>query len=110
MTTRSPANTRPLPNEGGSPRDIAQTVNNILKGKINAVFSITLASGAATTTVNNPLVTKNSAFLFSPQTAHAAAIAAPYVLQSNITEGASFVITHANDANSDKTFSVAILG
>jgi len=110
LTARTPHNTRPLPNEGGQPRDVAQVVNNILNGKINAVFSITLAAGAATTTVNNPLVTKNSAFIFSPQTANAAAIAAPYVLQSNITEGASFIITHANDANSDKVFSVALLG
>ena len=110
MTTRSPSNTRPLPNEGGSPRDVAHTVNNILKGKINAVFSVTLTAGAGTTTINNPLVTKNSAFLFSPQTANAAAIAAPHVLQSNITEGTSFIITHANDANADKTFMLCLLG
>lgn len=110
MTTRSPSNTRALPPEGGQPRDVAYAVNNILKGKINSVFPVTLASSAATTTVNNALVTKNSAFLFSPQTAHAAAIAAPYVLQSDITEGVSFKITHANDGNADKTFILCLLG
>ena len=110
MTTRSPSNTRPLPLEGGAPRDVALAVNNILKGKINSVGAVTLAAGAGTTTVNNPLVTKNSVIIFRPQTANAAAIAAPYVLQSDITEGDSFVVTHANDANTDKTFAVAILG
>lgn len=102
--------TRALPFDGGAPRDVAQAVNSILQGKINSVGTVTLTAGAGTTTVSNPLVTKNSVILFAPQTAHAAAIALPYVLKSNITEGASFVITHANDANGDKTFSLVILG
>lgn len=110
MTTRSPSNTRPLPLDGGSPRDVAQVVNNILRGKINSVGSVTLAANAASTTINDSRVTANSMILFTPQTAHAAAIALPYVLKANITEGASYVITHANDANTDKTFVVCILG
>jgi hypothetical protein len=110
MTTRSPSNTRPLPVTGGGPRDVAQVVNNILQGKINSVGTVTLAANAATTTVNDSRVTANSAIIFTPQTAHAAAIALPYVLKANITEGVSYVITHANDANSDKVFAVALLG
>lgn len=110
MTTRSPANTRTLPLTGGTPRDVAQAVNSILQGKINSVGTVTLTAGAGTTTVNNPLVTANSFIDFRPQTANAAAIALPYVLKANITEGTSYVITHANDANADKTFVVAILG
>lgn len=108
--TGKPANTRALPLTGGTPRDVAQAVNNILNGKINAVGTVTLTANAASTTVNDPRVTANSFIDFRPQTAHAAAIANPYVLKANITEGASFVITHANDANSDKTFSFCILG
>jgi len=89
---------------------VAQAINNILQGKINSVGTVTLAANAATTTVNNPLVTANSAIIFTPQTANAAAIALPYVLQSDIIEGTSFDITHANDANADKTFTYTLLG
>lgn len=110
MTTRSPANTRTLPLTGGTPRDVAQAVNSILQGKINSVGTVTLAAGAGTTTVNDPRVTANSFIDFRPQTTNAAAIANPYVLKSNITEGVSFVITHANDANADKAFCYIIIG
>lgn len=102
--------TRVLPPTGGTPRDVAVAVNAILQGKINSVGTVTLTASATSTTVSDPRVTMNSVILFAPQTAHAAAIALPYVLQAGITEGVSYVITHANDANNDKVFAVALIG
>ena len=102
--------TNHVPPAGGSARETARALNQVINGKINSVNAITLAANTTTTTVNDPLVSKSSAFVFSPQTAHAAAIATPYALLANITEGVSYVITHANDANTDKIFTVAVLG
>lgn len=102
--------TQLLPPGGGSPRDTATAVNQALKGKINSVDRVTLTANAATTTVNNAFVSKSSVIVLVPETANASAIAAPYVLRANITEGESFIITHANNANTDKIFSLAILG
>lgn len=102
--------TRHLPPTGGDPRETATAINQVINGKINSVSTVTLNAGATTTTVHDPLVSKSSVFVFSAQTAHAAAIAQPYVLPANITDDFSYIITHANDANVDKTFGVAILG
>ncbi len=102
--------TRLLQPAGGSAREVAEAVNQALRGKINSVGTVTLTAGAATTTVANAFVSKSSAILFAAQTANAAAIAEPYVTQANITDGTSFVITHANNGNTDKTFSYVVLG
>lgn len=102
--------TRHLPAAGGTPREVANAVNQVINGKINSVSEVTLTAGASSTTVNDPLVSKSSGFLFSPRTANAAAIATPYVLEANITDGVSYVITHVNNGNTDKIFRVAVLG
>jgi len=102
--------TRHLPAGGGTPREVSNAINQVISGKINSVGTVTLNAGATSTTVNNPLVSKSSAIAFQAQTAHAAAIATPYVTQANITEGASFVITHVSNANVDLDFSYVILG
>lgn len=99
-----------LPAAGGSPRDVSRAINQVINGKLNSVGSVTLNASSATTTVANALVSKSSAIIFAAQTANAAAIAMPYVTQANITEGTGFVITHASNGNTDKTFSYAILG
>lgn len=99
-----------LPPAGADPRRVAETVNRILAGKINSAGIVTLTAGAGTTTVQNAFVSKSSVILFAARTANAAAIAEPYVTEANVTDGTSFVITHANNANADKEFSYVILG
>jgi hypothetical protein len=111
--TNKPISFRQLPPGGGSPREVAEVVNKALRGKINSTGVVTLATGAATTTVNNALVGALSVILLMPQTAHAAAElqnGTIYIKPSDIVEGVSFKITHANDANADKTFAYVILG
>jgi hypothetical protein len=102
-----------LPPQGASDRDIAKAVNQALQGKINSVFTVTLTHDAASTTVNDPRIGSNTAIILFPQTAHAAAEMGNgtlYIDPANYTLKTSFVITHANNAQTDRTFSVVILG
>lgn len=105
--------TQVLPPSGGEPRDVAVAVNSALAGKINSVFSVTLTANAATTTVNDPRVGANTVILLFPQTAHAATEIGNgtlYIAPSGYTLKTSFVITHANNAQTDRIFSAVILG
>lgn len=100
----------PVPSLGWV-RRIADAVNNILKGKINAVLPVTLSANAATTTVIDARITAFSFLGLEPLTTHAAAAlyAAPYVLPSSQMSG-SVVLNHVNDANTDKNFNLLIIG
>lgn len=106
--------TRLLAEDGsGSDRDKAQAVNQALKGKINSVGTVTLTASAATTTVDNAFVSSSSVILLMPQTANASAEVGAgtiYIQPADTIDGTSFKITHANNAQSDKTFGYAILG
>lgn len=111
--TVSAQNTPQLPPSGGSPREVASAINNIIRGKLNAVGAVTLTANSASTTVNNALAGASSVILLMPQTANAAAElknGTIYIKPSDIISKTSFKITHANDANADKTFGYVILG
>lgn len=90
---------------------IAESVNNILKGKQNVVLDITLTAGAASTDIIDPRIGVFSALLLQPLTANAAAAlyAAPYVIPSAQVDG-RVTLAHVNDANTDKNFHLVILG
>ena len=91
-------------------RRIAAVVNNMLKGKLNAVASVTLAASATTTTVIDARISPFSALLFSPLTAHAAAeIAAGGFYVSAQGDGTA-TLTHANNSQTDRNFTMAIIG
>jgi hypothetical protein len=93
-------------------RQIARTANLAISGKANNKGEVTLAANAASTTVTDPRISYFSTIVFEPLTANAAAElygGTMYVTEANHGKG-SFVITHANDANADKTFRYIILG
>ena len=73
--------------------------------------TVTLTANAASTTVNNTYVTANSLVYLYPVTANAAADlgSATSVWISAVTAATSFVITHPNNANADKTFNYLIV-
>ena len=94
------------------PRRIADVVRQLVEGRSNAVGTVTLAANAATTTVAAPTCGPASLPFLFPTTAHASAEWAAgglYILQSNVTK-AQFVITHANNAQADRTFAWVVLG
>lgn len=97
-----------LPNEKDHRRAIAQTLNNTIQGKLNAVTSITLAVSATTTTITDKRIGANTWIGLQPTTADAAAaLSTTYV--SAQTNG-SATLTHTSAATADRTFAVLLIG
>lgn len=81
---------------------LAQAVNNLIKGRSANAGTFTLTANAASTVVSDNLFESNQTVIWSPTTANAAAaLATTYV--SARAKG-SFTLTHANNAQVDKTF------
>src|SRR5579883_1511030 len=98
----------------GLPRDaaLAQVIdklNYMNQGHINAHVDVTLAANAATTTLSDPRIGSNSRLVFMAQTAHAGTALAAGIYVTARMKG-SCTLTHHNTADTDKTFTVAILG
>lgn len=95
-------------------RRVARTVNLLLQGKLNAVTTVTLTANTTTTTITDARITSSSFIGFMPKTANAAAaLANLYVsaqMGSNGTVAGSATLTHANNAQTDRTFNVLIIG
>lgn len=84
----------------------ANVVNNMLLGKINATLEITLAVGAATTTVDDSRIYEKSALVFCAKTSNAAA--APMTFYTAVKGEAT--LHHASNANTDRTGVLLIIG
>jgi hypothetical protein len=70
---------RKLPQIGGTPREVAEVVNNIIEGKSNNTGEITLATGnATTTTIYNERIGYNSIILLTPISTAAGSDTVPY--------------------------------
>ena len=81
-------------------------------GKLNCTGTITLTANAATTVLNRKGLSPQSVVTFDPKTANAATElygATMYVLTANRGNDA-WTITHANNANADKTFQYSFIG
>ena len=90
------------------PIRVARTVNEMLKGHLNNVLDITLTANVAATTITDVRLGSDSAIGLTPLTANAAAaLATTYV--SSRSKGQA-VLTHANNAQVDRTFQGTILG
>lgn len=92
-------------------RRIVDGANTMLGGKMNAVLPIVLRANFATTDLIDARIGPYSAFLYEPTTtnAFAAFVTSPYVIATNKNNG-SATLNHANDANTDKTFNLVIIG
>jgi len=97
-------NIRRLPPNGGSPRDVASVVNQLVDGKTNAKGSFTLTASTTTTTVNDLRVGEDSIINFVPITANAAAEIGAGGIFISARADSSFTITHANNSQSDRTY------
>lgn len=100
-----------LPSAGTT--DLKQFWRSLLSlasGGSNATGSVTLTVSAASTTVTDQNCAAGSVIKLVPTTANAAgALATTYVPPATVLNG-SFVIQHASNAESDRTFSYAIQG
>src|SRR5262245_4146666 len=94
---------------------IVMAVRQLTEGRSNAVGTVTLSPGAASTTVSAPNCARTSAIFLFPQTANAAAALATTWVQPSATPpinpaAGQFVISHANNAQTDRTFWYVALG
>lgn len=89
---------------------IVAAIRELIQGRSNATLTVTLGAGAATTVVVARNCGKDSIVVMTPKTANAAAaIATTFVLASNVRNG-GFTISHANNAQTDRTFGVECRG
>ena len=91
-------------------RGVTTSLRNAIEGKLNCVGDVTLAVSAATTTLSDRRIGSDSCILFMPTTANAAVdVGAGTFYVSARTDG-SATLTHANNANVDRTFTYAVFG
>ena len=90
-------------------RELAQSLALAMQGRTNNVLDVTLNENATSTTVTDARISAFSVPICIPVTANAAAIAMPYRVTGTAANG-SMVLVHANDANTDKTFKVVLVG
>lgn len=87
-------------------------IAQIRRGKMDVVSEFTLTPGAATSVLNWKGLSPQSVVVFDPKTANAAAelgSGTMYVLTANRGND-QWTVTHANNAQTDRTFQVAVLG
>jgi|SRR5882724_3481900 len=93
-------------------RKLARAINSLRGGKMNVTLDVTLTANAAATTITDSRIGYYSQLTFMPMTANAdvdCRVGPLYVAQSTLKKG-SAVVTHANNANVDRTHRVVILG
>jgi len=103
-------NYRKIPPEGGNPRDVASAVNLLIDGKNNAKGDVTLTASSATTVVSDFRAGEDSVILFTPTSANAAAEVGGGTMYISSRSQNTFTITHANNAQTDRTFIYTITG
>jgi hypothetical protein len=89
------------------PKKLILSLQQLAAGRSNAIGTVTLTVSATSTTVTDQNCASGSAIILTPQTANAAA-ALTGIYYS--TANGSFVINHANNAQTDRTFTYAIQG
>jgi hypothetical protein len=92
------------------PRRVNTAINELAKGRSNAVGTLTLTANAGSTTVAAVNCGAGSVVLLSPLTAHAAAEIGNGTIYVGMVANKSFTLTHANNAQVDRTFGYACLG
>lgn len=86
-------------------------VSNILRGKLNCTYNVTLAvSPATSTTIQTEIGTADSEVFLTPRTATAATAVGAGVIRATCADGGLVTITHDASAAADRVFGVAVLG
>ena len=81
---------RRLPTLGGTPRQVAEILNNVMDGKTNNTGTFTLETGNATsTTINDERISVDTKIVVLPFSSAAFADAAPFGEFSNLTDQTS---------------------
>lgn len=93
-------------------KDVADIITAMQRGRSNNVGTVTLTASAASTTITDARIAADSAVILIPTTANAAAEMGNgtlYLAEGSRVNG-SIDITHANNAQTDRTYRYAIIG
>ena len=85
-------------------------VDQLMAGKHRAHGTMTLDTGAASTAFTDSRVGGNSVITYSPTTANASAEIGAGTIYISSTGDETFTVTHANNAQADRTFNYTISG
>lgn len=95
-------------------RSIIRVIRGIMKGRTNNAYAVTLTANSATTTLTfaEHILGQNTLIIFTPQTANASAEigAGTMYLSSRDVINKTATITHANNAQTDRTFGYILVG
>lgn len=81
---------------------LAESVNGLIDGKLDVIGSVTLTANAASTAVVDTKFESVMVPVMIPTTANAAAALATTYLSARTNGG--FTLTHANNAQTDRSF------
>ena len=98
---------------GSEEKDLKRLIlslQQLASGRSNATGSVTLTASAASTTVTNANCASGSTPHLTATTANAAAEFKNGTIYVGTVSNGSFVITHANNSQTDRTFLYAVLG
>lgn len=99
---KTPPLTNPLPQE------LSQGIQDLSLGRTNASGTFTCTANAASTVVTDARVQVGDYIIAFPRTANAAsAIASLFIAAATVV--GQFTVTHANNANADKTHAYLIV-
>lgn len=100
-----------LPLTGATERQVHQAVRELIEGRSNAAGTVTLRASYATTTIEKPTINKNAIVILTPATANAAAEIGNGTMYVTVAAaGGAFTITHANNAQTNRTFGYLVIG
>lgn len=91
-------------------RRYALAIQELAAGRSNAAQTVTLTASAASTVVSFDNCSADSVPLLMPMTANAAAEMGAGTLYISAVAHRSFTITHANNAQVDRTFGFVCIG
>ncbi len=90
-------------------RKLASAINGLLQGKSNNYGTFTLTANSATSTITDKRIGQDTVIHWQPTTANAAT-ALTNIYESSRTVATSFVLTHTNNAQTDRTFKYTLTG
>lgn len=94
------------PNE----KKLIVTVNELILGNGNNFATVTLTENTTTTTVKNSRINANTYIEFMPTTANAATEKASGSMYVSERKSGEYTITHANNSQTDRTFTYLYVG
>lgn len=107
-----PARPKPqedMPDERQHRRQLAQQLTRTVQGGVDCTLTLTLTENVGSTTIIDSRISLSTAVLAMPATAQAAAEIGNGTMYFTPTAG-QCVVTHANNAQTDRTFTIALLG